>query len=321
MKDQLYTILRNEDAAVAEGGADDGGSAAVAEAPAAALGDGIAPSEVKIESTPQVFESLKATLPDDILATPTIQNTKDFEGMAKQLVESQKMIGKKTLAEPQEDWTPEQWGELYGKLGRPETPDEYPTAEALAPNLPEGVELNDDALKVWNEVFHSTGLNKQQSTPLIEHFAKQVKAEQEAAQAAEAEYIATNIGNLKNKWGDNYEANIDGAQQVFEQVAPEQLKALVASDPKIRNNEGFLELMHTLAQESQNANQRTGGASRAFVAGSPAAAKAELAQFNEQHAELLNSAPEKLSYPDKIKREELLAYRTKIYQQIYQEES
>ena len=66
-------------------------------------------------------QDLRNNLPDDLRNDPTLQNYKDVESLAKTVVHQQKMIGNR-IPLPKTD---EEKAELYGKLGRPDSPDKY----------------------------------------------------------------------------------------------------------------------------------------------------------------------------------------------------
>src|SRR2546425_12460091 len=66
---------------------------------------------------------------DPVLAKdPSLATIKDIPSLAKLAVEGQKMVGG-SIRLPKADAKPEEaekaWGDIYGKLGRPDTPDKY----------------------------------------------------------------------------------------------------------------------------------------------------------------------------------------------------
>jgi len=295
--------------------------------PTPKLGEATAP-EYKYE--PEHFQSMMGTLPEELRTTPILANTKDFEGMASQLVNQEKLIGKNTIAEPQEDWTPEQWGELYGKLGRPEEATGYfgdeegikalnaEFKEKFGENAPD---LNPEELSIWGETFHSEGLNTKQAKNLFDKYSeirmKEITAAKEATDAA----VAEGTGALRQEWGDNYNANIDLANQAFDKIAPDELKILVDGDPVLRNNPGFLKLMQNLGKEMANGTQKMGGNPVGFSAGTPAAAEAELATIEANHGELLRTPANSLSFADRAKRQEIINRQTELFNQKYAEKA
>ena len=62
--------------------------------------------------------------------------------LAKSYVNAQSMIGADKVAIPGKHATDEDWGEVYRRLGRPDTPEGY----ELVNEVPEGVEANDNIL-------------------------------------------------------------------------------------------------------------------------------------------------------------------------------
>ena len=56
---------------------------------------------------------------------PSLSTYKDINGMAKSLINAQKMVGADKVAIPGSWATEDDWSQVYSKLGRPETADKY----------------------------------------------------------------------------------------------------------------------------------------------------------------------------------------------------
>jgi len=293
-----------------------------------ALGTAEAP---EFEATPEVWNSMVGSLPEEMRAAPVLQETKDFESFVNQHLNQQKLIGKNTIAEPQEDWTDDQWGDLYGKLGRPEDSSGYFGDEegikALNTEIKEKFgestpDLNPEELGQWAETFHKAGTNPKQARELLDKYVEVKTAEITAANEQANEIIAENIGALRQKWGDSYNANKDMANQAFDKLAPDALKALVSENSVLANNEGFLSLFHTLGLEIAGGTQTQGGRSTpGFTPNSPAAAEAELATIEANHGTLINTDPNGLNMAERAKRQSILDRQMELYKLKYPEES
>lgn len=296
-------------------------------APTPVLGGDVPTPEYTYQ--PEHFQSMMGTLPEEIRNRPIIANTKDFEGMASQLVNQEKLIGKNTIAEPSEDWTDDQWGELYNKLGRPEQPTEYfgdaDGVTALNAKLKETYgekvpDLNAEELNTWGEVFHKNGLNKKQAEALFEKYTEIRMSEFNSMAAGTDEKVAAGTGQLRQEWGDSYNSNMDLVNQTFNKIAPDELKELVNEDPVLRNNPGFIKLMQKLGTEFADGTQKMGGHTVGFTAGTPAAADAELATIEANHGKLLRTPVNQLDMNERAKRQEIINRQTELFNIKFAEE-
>src|SRR5256885_6120890 len=81
----------------------------------------------------------RSALPDDLRTEPTLASFKDVSTLAKSFVDTKRMVGD-SIRLPKSDASPEEWGKLYDKLGRPAAPDKYEL------QTPDGVPVDEDML-------------------------------------------------------------------------------------------------------------------------------------------------------------------------------
>ena len=170
-------------------------------------------TEQTISSTtteqPTVAKSWKDTISEEFRNDPNISKFTEIDALAKSYINATRMIGQDKVAVPNENSTDDQWQEVYGKLGRPESPDKY-KLEAKSDTVP----LDEGAIKSFAENAHQLGLNNKQAQGILEYYknsmegsAQQARIDTETAQAnAEAE--------LRKEWGRSYEDNIKKAGAV-----------------------------------------------------------------------------------------------------------
>ena len=170
-------------------------------------------TEQTISSTtteqPTVAKSWKDTISEEFRNDPNISKFTEIDALAKSYINATRMIGQDKVAVPNENSTEDQWQEVYGKLGRPESPDKY-KLEATS----DTVQLDEGAIKSFAENAHKLGLNNKQAQGILEYYknsmegsAQQARIDTETAQAnAEAE--------LRKEWGRSYEDNIKKAGSV-----------------------------------------------------------------------------------------------------------
>jgi len=162
-----------------------------------------------IEQPSTVAKSWKETISEEFRNDPNISKFTEIDALAKSYINATRMIGQDKVAVPNENSTDDQWNEVYGKLGRPESPDKY-KLEAKSDVVP----LDEGAVKSFAENAHKLGLNNKQAQGILEYYknsmegsAQQARVDTETAQAnAEAE--------LRKEWGRSYEDNIKKAGAV-----------------------------------------------------------------------------------------------------------
>jgi hypothetical protein len=101
-----------------------------------------------------------------------------------------------------EEQLPENMGEIWNRLGRPETPEGYEV------ELPEGVNIDNARLESMRQFAHDNGITKSAFAELAKIDAEQQLAkQQEFNQQAEAE-MRQQETELKNEWGSKYDESM-----------------------------------------------------------------------------------------------------------------
>jgi hypothetical protein len=155
------------------------------------------------DSTPATW---KDSISQEFREDPNISKFTEIDSLAKSYINATKMIGQDKVAVPNENSTDDQWNEVYGKLGRPESADKY----KLEVNS-ETAQIDEGSIKSFAENAHKLGLNNKQAQGILEYYkdsmegtAQQSRIDTETAQAqSEAE--------LRKEWGRSYDENIKRA--------------------------------------------------------------------------------------------------------------
>ena len=174
---------------------------------------------------PTVAKSWKETISEEFRNDPNISKFTEIDALAKSYINATRMIGQDKVAIPNENSTDDQWNEVYGKLGRPESPDKY-KLEANSDVVP----LDEGAIKQFAENAHQLGLNNKQAQGILEFYknsmegsAQQSRIDTETSQAqAEQE--------LRKEWGRSYDDNIKRAAQVAKANMNAEILDLTLSD-------------------------------------------------------------------------------------------
>jgi len=160
---------------------------------------------------------------DPVLAKdPSLATIKDIPSLAKLAVEGQKMVGG-SIRLPKPDAKPEEadkaWGDIYSKLGRPDSPDKYEfkIAKEIEKFLPEA------DVKAFKAAAHKAGLSTKQAQSVLDHYSGVLGANLAQMQAARKETEEA----LRGEWGAAFDRNVGlAARAVVESGGKDLLKFL-----------------------------------------------------------------------------------------------
>ena len=160
----------------------------------------------QVTEQPTVTNSWKETISEEFRNDPNISKFTEIDALAKSYINATRMIGQDKVAVPNENSTDDQWNEVYGKLGRPESADKY----KLEVNS-EIAQIDEGSIKSFAENAHKLGLNNKQAQGILEYYkdsmegtAQQSRIDTETAQAqSEAE--------LRKEWGRSFDENLKKA--------------------------------------------------------------------------------------------------------------
>lgn len=175
------------------------------------------------------WDSLKTHIPKELAGEKVWESVKDFGGLAKQFVDSQKMIGG-SVRVPKDDAPQEEWDKFYSKLGRPESADGY---QFPLPQVEHG-EWNKDAVSAFMKAAHGLGLNPRQAQGIMTMYAD---LERQAVKGRAGDTDAR-IKDLKDEWGAAFKNNLaiakSATRQVFGQKFIDMLnKTGLGNDPDL----------------------------------------------------------------------------------------
>lgn len=178
----------------------------VAEAPAVDAGQ--ATSEA-VTTEFNFRDHIDETLRDD----PSLSTYKDLNGMAKSLINAQKMIGADKIAIPGSWATEEDWSQVYDKLGRPEASNGY--------NIETNEVMTENDVGWFQDVAHKVGLNTSQAQALFGEYTDLVSNIREQSTTDLTNLSNERESELRREWGNNFEARIEGANNVVAEFSPE----------------------------------------------------------------------------------------------------
>ena len=155
---------------------------------------------------PTVAKSWKETISEEFRNDPNISKFTEIDALAKSYINATRMIGQDKVAVPNENSTDDQWNEVYGKLGRPESPDKY-KLEVQSETAP----LDDTAIKQFAENAHQLGLNNKQAQGILEFYKNSMEGSIQQARVDTETAQANAEQELRKEWGRSYDENIKKA--------------------------------------------------------------------------------------------------------------
>jgi hypothetical protein len=196
-------------------------------------------------------EAIEA-IPKEVREDKALEPIKDFTGALKSYIDGQKMIGKVTAESiriPKDD-DEKGWGELHGKLGRPESPDKY----QVTLNKPDVVSWNQDYVNSMKQVFHKIGLNNKQAQVVLDAYAETVVQDNLAMKKAFDECVTT----LKNDWGGAFDRNTALAKRLIAAYGGEEVKNFFKNDP-VGNSPWMARMLAKIAEDLDEGGLLEGG--------------------------------------------------------------
>lgn len=152
---------------------------------------------------------------------------KSVDEAAKQFQNLSKLVGKKTVEMPSEDWTDDQWNAFYAKFpGVPEKPEDY---GLNAPeNAPEGAEWDKDFAANFTKTAKEIGLTKRQVAKLAELHNGKVLADLQARQSSAEQQTTQWIDSLKKDFGSDFDTKVNDARLAIRSFGGKELAATLA---------------------------------------------------------------------------------------------
>lgn len=182
------------------------------------------------------------------------KNDFNYGNMMTSLIHAQKLVGGDKILVPGKDSSPEEWSNVFQKLGLPER-------EQYKLDL-EGVdETADEMTKGFIDKSHELGVLPNQARGIVEYFNQAQKAQetQAAQDAKDASDLALN--NLKNEWKGTYDDNIAKVNETIEKIFTDEERQ-TASEAGFFSDPLFVKMMHTISNKIGDDTTLSGQAPR-----------------------------------------------------------
>ena len=174
-------------------------------------------------------EDWRSMIPEEIRDHKSLAHFTDVGAMAKSLVNAQSMIGADKVAIPGKHATDEDWGEVWRKLGRPDSPDGY----ELTNEMPEGIEQNDDMLNWFRATAHEIGMTPSQAQKMLGKYNQFLGTQMGADEGQIEQLRETTEIELKKEYGAAYADRITNGNAVMQEFGGEGLTELQMADGRL----------------------------------------------------------------------------------------
>jgi uncharacterized protein YdbL (DUF1318 family) len=174
---------------------------------------GQAPATSWIDSSGTFAEGWTQKLPEEFAGTrESLSKFKTFPDLVRAYDSANKLVGRKGVIMPTPESSSEEVSAFRKALGVPETADGY-AAATKPPELPEGVQWNDEIAKSYFEVAHRHNVSTEAMKELIGLNMKQREFELQAHRESIEETKHKGLAHLRSQWGSDFDRNIAVAQR------------------------------------------------------------------------------------------------------------
>jgi hypothetical protein len=190
-------------------------------------------------ATGKWYEGVDQDILTDPTLTPFIQEDGEIsKDLLKSYVHAQRSMGKKRLAVPDKNTTPEEYRQLLTELGLPKDVSEY---KITAPEGLEGDELTEFTQKAFE-----LGIMPDQASKLVEWQQSKLQ-EHQAIMQNEAMKASEDVqAQLEQEWGPKMKENMEKAKMALHTFAGENTENIVNSE--LGNNIEFIKLMYKVSE-------------------------------------------------------------------------
>jgi hypothetical protein len=186
------------------------------------------------------------------------------------------MIGKDKIVMPGENAKPEEWGEFFKKLGRPDKPEDYKLARPS--DLPKDFPFDDKLIQAYGTTAHELGLTPKQAMGLYKWFMTS-ETDAFSGMAKDAEKSRNDAETvLRKEFGGAYEERLEAANKMLAQFGNPELAEFLESSPAFGNSPHLVKFLANVAGQFSEDTLK-GMGERRFNTRTPAEAQEEIRQL------------------------------------------
>jgi hypothetical protein len=190
-----------------------------------------------------VEKTWRDDLPEELQGVKTLEKFKDINGLAKSYVETEKYF-EGAIRIPKEGASDEEWSNYYGKLGRPDTPEDYDFAKT---ELPEGMNYDTDFEKGFLARAHKNGFNNDQVKDMYDWYNDATKGAYVDNQVSTQNSEQKTEIELRADWGRQYDEKLAGVQRLVDKYASEEDREYLNTGPG--NDKKLVRMLDRIAKD------------------------------------------------------------------------
>lgn len=194
---------------------------------------------------------------------------KSVEDLAKTAIHQQRKIGQQGVQLPTKPEEFPAWAQTH--LKAPKDGKGYDFKDL---KIPEGLNINREALTSFAENFAKAGMTQAQTNMVLESFYGVASQEQQQSTAKRNELATASKATLEKKWGTDYKTKMAGAEMALSTLGGPDLVKL-ATESGLVNHSEFVEFLAN-ASELMKEDPATGKLSSGGFAAGPEQAQQEI---------------------------------------------
>ena len=187
----------------------------------------------------------KSLIPDEYKEDKALANFQDMNQFVKSYLHAQKMVGLDKIPVPNKYATDEDWKEVYKRLGAPEKADQYKY------KFDKDQQVDENALKAFNEVAHRNGLLPKQAESIVKFYNE---LNQQALSKEASQIDATRLESeavLKTDFGAEYNKRLDQAKRLAVATLGSEFlnNTILKNGSKLGDNVSLIKAFSSLADK------------------------------------------------------------------------
>lgn len=197
------------------------------------------------ESVQEVAQSgdWRDAIPEEVRGHRSLEHINDVGALAKSYVHAQSMIGADKIAIPGKSATPEDWREVYSKLGAPQDASGY----EINHNVPEGAEINSEMADWFKGAAYEAGLTPMQAQALADQWNSMSSQSMQMQETEYQNFVQNVESELRVEYGQAFDDKLALGNGVIEQFGnPELLEVQLADGTLLGDNPDVIRLMASI---------------------------------------------------------------------------
>lgn len=159
----------------------------------------------------------RSQLPQELQEDASIKKYTSVDALARAYINAQRHLGSEKIPLPGKHATPEDWKNVFHKLGLPEAPDKYEV------KFKEGVSLSEEFSKTFKEQAYQAGVLPQQAQALADWFSEMNLKSEELIANERTNQFKKEQESLQKEWGQGYNVKIARAMKLLEDHGGKEL--------------------------------------------------------------------------------------------------